>query len=53
VSEANNLGELFSRGASIARRSGVARKGNMVVITGGAPVGVPGTTNLVKVQRVE
>ena len=53
VPEANNLGELFSRGASIARRSGVARKGDMVVITGGAPVGVPGTTNLVKVQRVE
>lgn len=53
VPEAGNLGELFSRGASVARRSGVAKKGDAVVITGGVPVGVPGSTNLVKVARVE
>ncbi|MEW6142690.1 MAG: pyruvate kinase [Chloroflexota bacterium] len=53
VPEANNLGELFSRGASIARKSGMAKKGDTVVITGGVPVGVPGSTNLVKVARVE
>jgi len=53
VPEANNLGELFSRGASIARKSGMAKKGDTVVITGGVPVGVPGSTNLVKVGRVE
>ncbi len=53
VPEANNLGELFSRGASVARKSAVAGKGDTVVITGGVPVGVPGSTNLVKVARVE
>lgn len=53
VPEANSLGELFSRGASVARKCGVAGKGDKVVITGGVPVGVPGSTNLVKVARVE
>jgi pyruvate kinase len=28
---------------------GIARKGNRIVLTAGVPIGVPGTTNMVKV----
>jgi len=36
----------------LARELGVAKEGDLVVITGGVPIGVAGTTNLLKVQRV-
>jgi len=39
-------------GRALAREVGVARDGDLVVITGGVPVGIPGTTNLLKVERV-
>jgi pyruvate kinase len=35
-----------------AERAGWVRAGDIVVITAGVPVGVPGHTNLIKVQRV-
>lgn len=51
VGEPRSVDELFDLGARIARVKGLARPGDMVVITGGAPVGAD--TNLLKVQRVE
>ncbi len=50
--EPSRLTVLFARGARLAKRTGVARKGDIVVITGGVPIGVPGSTNLLKVERV-
>ncbi len=47
------LAELFGQGAEIAKGKGIARSGDLVVITGGVPIGVPGTTNLLKVERVK
>ena len=44
--------ELFKQGCAFARELGVAKKGELVVITGGVPIGVTGTTNLLKVERV-
>jgi pyruvate kinase len=33
--------------------TGIARKGDLIVITAGLPIAIPGTTNLLKVERVE
>jgi len=52
VPEASRIADLFTRGAKIARQVGLARRGDLVVITGGVPIGVSGSTNLLKVERV-
>jgi len=36
-----------------AKKAGLVRKGQTVVITAGVPTGVPGTTNLIKVEIVK
>ena len=48
----SSVDDLFAEGCNLSRRVGVAREGDLVVITGGVPIGVPGTTNLLKVERV-
>lgn len=50
-----NLGttdEIFEAGEQLARTNGLAKKGDLVVITAGVPVGVRGTTNLIKVTEI-
>ena len=44
--------ELFTRGAQLAKQLGLAQADDLVVITGGIPLGVTGTTNLLKVERI-
>jgi pyruvate kinase len=44
--------DMFAQGASIAKDSGLAKEGDLVVITGGVPVGRRGSTNLLKVETV-
>jgi pyruvate kinase len=34
-----------------ARESGAVKKGDLVVITAGVPVGVPGNTNLIQLRQ--
>jgi pyruvate kinase len=46
-----SLTELFNTGARLAMQMGLARSGDLIVITGGIPIGVSGTTNLLKVER--
>ncbi len=43
---------LFSKAAGLAEELKLARKGDLVIITGGVPVGTKGATNLLKVQRI-
>jgi pyruvate kinase len=56
--QAINMGQPYSTehlidtGTKLARESGIARPGDLIIITGGSPLGVPGTTNFLKVQRV-
>jgi pyruvate kinase len=45
--------ELFATGARLSRELGLARPGDLIVITGGIPVEAAGSTNLLKVKRVE
>lgn len=52
VPEVSKIADLFRQGASIARGAGIAGDGDLVVITGGVPIGVPGSTNLLKVETV-
>ena len=52
VSPPSHVENLFVEGSALAKRLGVAKQGDLVVITGGVPVGIKGTTNLLKVERV-
>jgi pyruvate kinase len=42
--------DVIDRAFQAARKSGLAKKGQTVVITAGVPLGVPGKTNLVKAE---
>jgi pyruvate kinase len=49
---ASTVDDLFKKGREFTKELGVAREGELVVITGGVPIGVTGTTNLLKVERI-
>jgi pyruvate kinase len=53
IPEPSRLTVLFARGARLAKRVGIAGKGDLVVITGGVPIGIPGSTNLLKIEKVK
>jgi len=44
--------EMFDVGVAAAVKEGLVKQGDLVVLTAGVPVGVPGTTNLIKVHVV-
>ncbi|MEG1449066.1 MAG: pyruvate kinase, partial [Oscillospiraceae bacterium] len=46
----DNTDELFDFAVKHAENCGVAKSGELVVITAGVPLGIPGTTNILKVQ---
>lgn len=48
----SNSDELFDHAVECARNTHVVKDGDLVVITGGAPIGVSGTTNIMKVHLV-
>ncbi|MFC1991757.1 pyruvate kinase [Chloroflexota bacterium] len=50
--EPANLENVFELAKKVALETGIARKGDLVVITAGLPLHVPGSTNLVKVHSV-
>lgn len=52
IEEPSSVDQLFASGASLAKELGLAKPGDLVVITGGVPVGIAGTTNLLKVERI-
>lgn len=52
VKEASCTDEMFDMGVEKASESGCVRNGDLVVITAGVPIGVSGTTNILKVQTV-
>lgn len=52
VENSNNSDELFDISVKKAEDTGVAKTGDIFVITGGSPLGVSGTTNLLKVHVV-
>ena len=53
VPEPATVHDLFAEGVRLCIETGIARKGDLIVITAGLPIAIPGTTNLLKVERVE
>ncbi len=53
ATEPPNVDSMFQEAAQLALQTGVAQSGELVIITAGIPMGIPGSTNLVKVHRVE
>ena len=51
-SEAGNTDELFERAVEAGEKAGLLHDGELVVITAGVPLGVSGTTNMMKVHVV-
>ena len=52
VEEVSSTDDMFEMGIKKAMESGAAQSGDVVVITGGTPIGMSGTTNTLKVQNV-
>ena len=53
IEEASSVDELFTTAARLAKDTGLAKPGDLIVITGGVPIGVTGVTNLLKVEKIE
>ena len=49
---ANSTDELISMSVDVAEKAGLIHSGDRVVVTAGVPVGVSGTTNMIKVHMV-
>lgn len=52
IMEESDVIELFNHAINNARDYGVLKPGDLVVITSGVPLGMAGTTNMIKVQTV-
>jgi pyruvate kinase len=52
VAEPSSVETLFEIGAKLPKSLGLAKAGDLVVITAGIPLRVTGTTNLLKVERI-
>ena len=48
----HSSGEMVNKAAAIAVRDGLAVKGQSIVVTAGAPYGVPGNTNILRITTV-
>ncbi len=52
VTEPSDVAGLLAQGVKLSLDTGVVRKGDLIVITAGIPIGIAGTTNLLKVETV-
>ena len=52
IEEKSNTDELFDYAVEKAMETGVIKLGDLVAITSGVPLGIPGTTNILKVHLV-
>ncbi|MEE8413481.1 MAG: pyruvate kinase [Dehalococcoidales bacterium] len=50
--ESENLEEMFEMARKVALETGIAGRGDLVVITAGLPLRIPGSTNLVKAHII-
>ena len=50
LEEKDNADELFDYAVDATEKAGLISKGDVVIITAGVPLGISGTTNLIKVQ---
>jgi pyruvate kinase len=52
IPELTTPDDQFATGVNIVKKLGIAKAGDLIVITGGIPTGVTGSTNLLKVETV-
>ena len=45
--------EMIKSSGEILKKNGYLNRGDSLIITAGAPVGVTGTTNMIKIHEVE
>ena len=50
--ECTTLEDIFRQGAQLAVKLGLAKEDDLIVVTAGLPTGIPGNTNMIKVQRI-
>ena len=53
VREYASVEKAFEQGAELAVKLGLAKSGDLVVVTAGVPLRVPGGTNILKVQKID
>ena len=53
ATEPSNVDIMFQEAAQLALHNGIAKRGDVAIIIAGIPMGTPGSTNVVKVHRVE
>lgn len=53
VEEKKDIFDLFSHAIDVAKEKQLVKKDDLVVVTSGVPLGVSGTTNMLKVQIVD
>ncbi len=51
--EKDNSDELFNHAVEVSRENGLVESGDTVVITAGIPLGISGTTNMLKVDQIQ
>jgi len=49
----SSVDQLFHMGANVVKEMGLGKAGDLVVITGGIPIGEIGSTNLLKVEKLK
>jgi pyruvate kinase len=52
VTEAKTIINMFSEAATAVSKWGLCQEGDLVVVTAGLPMGKPGGTNMLKVERI-
>ena len=52
IEEMDNTDDLFKKAIEISVEMGYLKEGDLVVITAGVPLGMSGTTNLLKVEKI-
>jgi pyruvate kinase len=52
IVEPASVGEMFALGARLSRDLGFTKPGDLIIIAAGIPIGVAGSTNMLKVERI-
>jgi len=52
IAESQYVDELFATAVSLTKELSLVKSDDVIVITGGIPIGVAGSTNLLKVERI-
>ena len=53
ITSPSSVEDLFRVGTNLVKKLGIVKSGDLIVITGGVPVGVAGSTNFLKVQKID